>query len=367
MALGRRRSRGFAFVLALAAGGSPIFVSSVASPPASGGWTSPASVALSGVSSRFPRVRRPPRAPRRRRFAPSSPASASPVSPAATASTVSWAGAAAALRRWHLGDRDRRRVRLRLAGRRLAGGLLGLARRLFVLDVRALATATAAATAAAAALGGRVVALGVAAGAICRLRTCRFLGGALRRGGRCRRRAGAGAVVCPAGGVDPAPQLSSPLPARPPPWASAGCDCCGRGEPVCRPSRERCRRRWHETALRRRCRGGVSPAPTGTSGAVGSSNVAAGRGVAVARRRALRGRLSLCLRLSCLGRRRRRPLVPAPAAVAPAAARCAFPGCVRRIRCFWSAALGARRCRRLVAGRALLRCAHVLNSFRCPA
>ena len=74
----------------------------------------------------------------------------------------------------------------------------------------------------------------------------------------------------------------------------------------------------------------------------------------------------VCLSLPRLGRRRR-PLVPAAAAVAPAAARRGFAGRAGRIVHVWSAVLGARRGRRLFAGRALLRCAHVVNSFRCPA
>ncbi len=204
MARGRRRSRGRPLVLVSRTGASPALVSGVASPPASGGWVSPdsrAAAVSSGAPSRLPRVRRP-RPPRdRRRLAPFSPGSPSPaLSGRAALGRV--LGLCGGLRRRSPDGGGLRRFRLGLAARRFAGGLFGLARRLFVLDVRALATTTAAAAAATAALGGSLLAVAVMAGALRRRRLrrcglghrlgrCRRLGGL----GRCRRRGCFGAAA----------------------------------------------------------------------------------------------------------------------------------------------------------------------------
>ena len=167
----------------------------------------------------------------------------------------------------------------------------------------------------------------------------------------------------------------------PPPWASGGCGCCGSSPPVradrpsprLRPSRRPAAPRRVPALLGAgRLLSGGCRAPAGRAhrdqrrGRQVGEGVRRGR-VAVPRRRrpCLAGRLRRRL-AGALGRRRSgdRLLVPAAPAVAAAAAWCGFSPAALSLIHVRGATLGVGRGRRLVAGRALLGCAHEVNSFR---
>ena len=357
---------------------------------------------VSGAGSP-PRVRRPgpprarrPRRPRprarlalaarapsaaRRRAGDASPRSRRPRPPRILRSAATGSAASSGRRRCALPEAASAATP---AATRLAGGLLGLARRLFVLDVGGLAPASAAAAAAAATLGVRLVAVGAgpsSAGGRLRRRRSRLAGGGgglgAQRASSRRQPAGPAGGGPPRGGCAgrrgrlrrlgfrrlrllrlfaawradrPSPRLrSSRRPAAP-----RRCRLrlgAGRLLPGGAPRRppaaaHRDQRRGGqvcEARPPRRC------SPSRGVDAVPGRSSPAGRARPAPRPASPRPTGLLCRRPPRLPRRRRGAASPRRAV-----------GLVH-VR---GAALGVRRRRRLVAGRALLRCAHEVNSFR---